>query len=416
MTYIELFDHAAVENICACLVRLPQQVILLCDDYDRTKPLADGYEALFAKRGLTVRFHCREVNRNKLSSIVDSLSYIVERNEDCVIGLTGGEDLYLVAVGIVYERYKDKGLKIHRFNLGNGTVIDCDQDGVTVAQDRQPKLTVEENVRLYGGDVLFGEGAKTNLTFRWDMNEEFREDIRQMWKICAQKGNREWNAQMKVLEKTSKEDPGGGLYLQAARSAVEAGLCADGDDMVINKGILGALQDAGLLKSTITDTAVKFEFKNEQVKRCLTKAGQVLEMLIYLAALEASSDDGQRVYNHALTGVHIDWDGKLGKNDGKYDTKNEVDVIIMHGVVPVFVSCKNGFVEIEELYKLHTVAERFGSRHAKKVLVAPALSTYGTQYEYVRTRAEDMGIRLITKLPADDHGEINRVIRSLWRN
>ena len=44
------------------------------------------------------------------------------------------------------------------------------------------------------------------------------------------------------------------------------------------------------------------------------------------------------------------------------ETKNEIDVMLMRGVVPVFVSCKNGAVKMDELYKLDTVAQRFGGR------------------------------------------------------
>jgi hypothetical protein len=38
-------------------------------------------------------------------------------------------------------------------------------------------------------------------------------------------------------------------------------------------------------------------------------------------------------------------------------------------MTPLFVSCKNGDVKTEELYKLHTVATRFGGPYAKKMLV-----------------------------------------------
>ena len=46
-----------------------------------------------------------------LSNIADQLSAIVGEVIDkdiCVIDLTGGQDLMLVAAGIVYDRYKDK--------------------------------------------------------------------------------------------------------------------------------------------------------------------------------------------------------------------------------------------------------------------------------------------------------------------
>ncbi len=60
------------------------------------------------------------------------------------------------------------------------------------------------------------------------------------------------------------------------------------------------------------------------------------------------------VYDDALNGVVIDWDGEFHDEEVEdlYDTENEIDVLLMHDIVPVFVSCKNGIVTSEELYKL----------------------------------------------------------------
>lgn len=96
-------------------------------------------------------------------------------------------------------------------------------------------------------------------------------------------------------------------------------------------------------------------YKNEQVKKCLNQAGQALEMKVYVTA----------------NGL-IDADG-----------------------VPVFISCKNGIVTADELYKLSTVAERFGGQYSKKVLVVTALESLGEAGNYLRQRTKDMNIRLI---------------------
>ena len=45
--------------------------------------------------------------------------------------------------------------------------------------------------------------------------------------------------------------------------------------------------------------------------------------------------------------------------------ENEVDLILLHSTVPVFVSCKNRFVSSDELYKLDSVSRRFGGKYAK---------------------------------------------------
>ena len=64
----------------------------------------------------------------------------------------------------------------------------------------------------------------------------------------------------------------------------------------------------------------------------------------------------------------------------------------MHGIVPVFVSCKNGNVDKHEVYKLNAVAERFGEKYAKKVLITNAKAE---DIHSTVIRAKDMGIRVI---------------------
>lgn len=108
----------------------------------------------------------------------------------------------------------------------------------------------------------------------------------------------------------------------------------------------------------------------------------------------------------------------------KYDTKNEVDVIMMRGMMPIFVSCKNGYINMEELYKLTAVADRFGGKYSKKVLVATALDNLDHS-NYIRQRAADMGIRLLEGVGKNenfkrfvdlDDDEILRIVRSLGLN
>jgi len=84
--------------------------------------------------------------------------------------------------------------------------------------------------------------------------------------------------------------------------------------------------------------------------------------------------------------------------------------------VPVFVSCKNGFVTQEELYKLNTIAHRFGGDHAKKVLVATSLDFMGESGYYLRQRASDMNIRIVDDAYIMDDDELENRLKNLWSN
>lgn len=178
------------------------------------------------------------------------------------------------------------------------------------------------------------------------------------------------------------------------------------------KSIITPLYRTGIIDCFKEDeTTFTLTFKDEQVKRCLTRAGQILEMKVFLASKNLSEIDGSPVYNDAVNGVVIDWDGKSEDRD----TENEIDVMLMHGVVPVFISCKNGCVGTDELYKLNTVAERFGGKYAKKVLVATALDSLGKAEEYFIQRAEAMNIRIIKDIQNFTDEKLSSTLSNLWR-
>ena len=69
-------------------------------------------------------------------------------------------------------------------------------------------------------------------------------------------------------------------------------------------------------------------------------------------------------------------------------------MVAVRGVTPLFISCKNGDVDEEEVYKLHTVAERFGGPGAKMLLVATDYDE--KQHRHPVQRMRDMGISLIS--------------------
>lgn len=416
MTCIEFFEKDASENICTCLTMAPNRMILIGDKMKHMQKHIERYKRILSNRGIETEFLCRTVNKNNMQSIIDALSQIIETYDDCVFDLTGGEDLYLVAMGIVFERYKDKGVQMHHFNIRNGTIIDCDQDGHTLLEDESIKLSVEENIRIYGGEIVY-EYEKENATISWNMIDDFKEDIDKIWEICKT-DVRLWNTQMGVF--AAAEEVRDQTYDELTTVASVPCIInilenVNGKYVTIWR-ILNGLMNAGLLTAfECDDETFSITYKNVQVKLCLTKAGQALEMKMYKAALEASEKNGSLTYNDVMTGVYIDWDGDIHTEQDEYDTENEIDVMMMHGLVPVFVSCKNGYVDIDELYKLHSVADRFGGKYAKKILIATALGSNDFS-EYLRQRAKDMSIRLVEGIQDMDDTELNKVIRTFWTN
>ena len=412
MTYIEFFDKDDCENICSSLQSPPDRVILVGDRKKQMEQRAQRYRALLLEKGADVAFECIAVNKNDMREIVKRLSDVVETYDDCVFDLTGGDELYLVATGIVFERHADMNIQMHRVNLRNGVVTDCDCDGNKMEQSGN-LLTVEEYIRLYGGTVVYDD-TLPGATFRWEMDPGFRRDINSMWEICRE-DTRLWNAQIGVLAALQEMCGGDSLTAGAPSDEIDRYLKQRGAKMIAVRSVLGALEKKGFLRTEQRDGLFRVTYKNAQVKRCLTKAGQVLEMKVFLSALEATEKNGGSSYCDVMNGVYIDWDGTVHAEQDICDTKNEIDVMMMHGMIPVFVSCKNGMTDVNELYKLDAVAARFGGAYAKKVLVATSLDDSMTS-GYIRMRATDMNIRLVENVQELNDSEWKKTLRSFWQN
>ena len=412
MTIVEFYDKTAIENICGALLYRPARMILVGADRKKMERSIDRYCRVLRRAGINTELLYICTPRNNLQDIVEKLSAIVDcYKDDCVFDLTGGDDLYLVATGIVKERYGE-GVKCHRFNLLNNRIRDCDSDG-EVLDARSFDISVEDSVAIYGGEIIIAaDGART--TYPWDFNEDFLSDIDAMWSICR-KNPGLWNMQANSL--------GAICNTLDISSSLEVSFDRETLDSVYSKKrlgyadalrFLGELRERGLINSLFVDDKVSFKFKNGQIKRCLTVAGQILELYVASKLLSVKDKDGKPLYHDVKVGVVIGWENYDGESE--LPTVNEVDVLAMKGAIPIFISCKNGFFDASELYKLSTVADRFGDKYAKKVLIATEMDKMGSKSEYLGARMQDMGIRCVDAFDEMSEGEIERVFASLWLN
>ncbi len=404
MTVIEFYDRVQLHNIASTLLCSPDRVIFIGD---RSKAMAKTValcKVVAASRNIAVDYTFQSVNKNHLNEIVAALEKIIFKYDDCIFDITGGSEVYLVAVGILMERYQGK-IQCQRLRFKNSTVMDCDGDGVYF-EPESFEISVEETIMLGGGRVKQASRFLAN-------NEEaceFHRDIDAIWACCRKKPSL-WNRQLVTLATLCRAFGGeNSLSYRFERKEAENYMKGRGN-FLLSEEILGDLFDRGLLKTLELSDEIVVAFKNHRVKRCLTTAGAILEWYIAKRLYEAKDKKGNPIYHDVEVGVTIDWDGD---NRDSFRTYNEIDVLAMRGAVPMFISCKNGSVSVEELYKLNTVAEQFGKRYAKKVLVATELDRFGARADAVRARADDMGIRLIENIDEMSDAELNRLLSTLW--
>lgn len=414
MTVVEFFDGVSINNMVSCLTLKPEKIIFI-GEKKLMKKQQNIYENFANKYEVIVSFEYRSINRNSVEQIVSVLSKIIETEDSCTFDLTGGEDLVLVAMGVVFERYKETNkVQMHRFNIRTGLVYDCDNDG-DLPNVKLPVISVADNIMLYGGTIVPYDGEKG--TYFWNWNDEFKSDVTQMWEICKVNPGL-WNSQVNTFEllyKNYKNDFSEyGVLMNKTklteRIKAEKGKCS----WVL--GLIRALCKNKLITNYYDDEEiVSFEFKNEPIKNCLTKAGTLLELVVSLHASDACDATGMKKYNDVATGVYIDWDASIHDiKDEEKDTENEIDVMLMRGVVPIFISCKNGYFDETELYKLNTVAERFGGPYSRKVLVSTYYGNNSIEgHKYFVQRAKDMNIQLIEDVHNLSNNEFKRKIKNI---
>ncbi len=402
-TYIEFFDKPDIDNIMPTLAQVPDRVIFLGKNCKAMRKRVAKYERVIGDRGYNVEFLCKEISQGNLAKNVELINELINTYENCCFDIDGGEEILLVALGVAFEQNKDKKIQINKYNLHTREFYDCDNDGEVCLQNL-PQLSIDENVRIYGGEVVY-DSVSGDSTDCWDLTADFLKDINTIWNICK-KNFADWNEQVVSLSR-----------LEANKSTANP-MTSFGsvENFVHNNTIIQPLINAGLITEFFADSnIVRVTYKNFQVKRCLIGAGMILELKIYATLKGLRDQNGAPIYNDVLNGVVIDWDGEVHESfEKKYDTVNEIDIMAMHEIVPIFISCKNGKFSADELYKLNTVAQRFGDEYAQKILVTTQLSALGKGACFVEQRAQDMKIKILEIKENMTDAELESKLKNLW--
>ena len=271
--------------------------------------------------------------------------------------ITGGEPLILAAFGVLSGElrapmhcYDIPGDRLIELNTGAGHAIS------KLARVQQMEFTLDQYIEMMGGVINY----RLNKALSSTRNEEFEELMPRLWKVSNDNSDA-WNAFSDMLKRFSNTEYG--LVVDLTEKQVEAYL-KESRKLNSRQRLADLLADCtreGLLEQASCDAGLFFKYRNSFVKECLLNTGSILELHTYMEEKKDSTD--------CLVGIHLDWDGFI-QHDGRQDVLNEVDVLVLRGYIPTFISCKNGGVDKNALYELHTVAEKFGGKYAKKVLVA----------------------------------------------
>lgn len=416
MTIVELYDSTPINNIIGALTFAPEKIVYIGgfskkQFASKKQPILEKY--LLQKQLAHTVIEYVQVRKDDLHDIIGKLEKVYTENTDCRfnIEVTGGDDLMLVAIGVLCQRHPEIQLfqissklrNIKSFSLSD--VNESDKSAVEFSN------TVEDNLILHGSCILSADGCDCLGEKGWNIDEEFIAQINIMWDICCS-GIPErfktvpfkvhsypnmWNKVTSVLmalDGISAQRDNSNIIQISEKDYIEA--ASQYVDVNIVDSYLEYLMYRNLLMMYSENGFIFIEFENDRIRNCFTKSGNILELKTYILLRKLFEDYRADV----RMGVTIDWDGDIpDENQPLIDdanTINEVDIIASVGITPYFISCKNGRFTSDELYKLDTVAERFGTGYAKKVIITTDMQyALNDHEEVILQRAADMGIVIV---------------------
>lgn len=371
-TLIELFDlKHTIDNILAAYIFQPDRVVFLFDDRMQTL-----LEIKKLQRALTLRFPKMEVTYEKLrdsGQVQELCQRLISIYPDPVFDLTGGRDAISFAVALFCHQRCRPCICID----WQKKELLCSE----AAQDYQkqfqmPNLSIE--------DVIQANGAMPLRYMHETPPKEWHHALIAFYKetLCYPK---EWLSFCRYLQ-------------QMAAKAEREGhpLCIRGNSVITDRngrmlqchpGFAQLAYQLGFLTQLdLKGTSVSLAFADKTVLRYLTSQGTWLELYTYITAEQSG------YFHECRMSVVVDWDSIPQKRN---NVVNEIDVILMRGICPVFISCKTSVPSTEDLNEIALYAKKLGGSQAVAMLV----TTTDVRKESATTcyRAKELDVILVQR-------------------
>lgn len=393
-TLIELYDPKThLYNALGVMLFRPERVIFLIPEHSSHvyNKFKEEYKRLWESHGcMPSKTVCILTKTSDISLLSETILSIC--GENTIIDIEGGTPELYLAAGCVLANAPDgthcirvdfKDEKIYEFKHGAPTLMrrftDEELSRITVS--------VEESIRMYGGEITrdsFTELLKKGMT-----RDEIVKEARLFENAIEASVGRKWNDI--VPERIRAHDP------------EKLTICIHETDFRHRdvKIAVSAIERAGLIsKLHSSGSRIFYRCASPLVYSCFLKSGEALELYTLSLALSIEG------VTDARCGVSVSFYGNEGCSD------NELDCIFIRGTTPVFVSCKNGRVSSDELYKFHTVSQQFGGNEYISLLVAPHFAASDEKYANLCDRAMLYRIALLTDFSEKADAEAVEYLRS----
>ncbi len=353
MTLVEIFDKSVIKNFYSTVVLKPERLIYIYD----SEAFGDKFNKVEIERFL--KKYCPEtklagffeVSADSITSVIKVCEGLREKYNDLSFDLSGGRELMLFGA---LSFCNDNNIPCYYIDLRKMIFIGL------VNCDNFPDF----NFCSIGIDkLLHMSGVAIRRSMRKPVKFSDFETIDDLNKIIsiAKSALGRWPAFAGYMQTVSKNrdffDNDAQLRYTSALNLRNSGFSSS-----LDMGIFNRMVNEGLIirHGGSDESEIDFEFKNDLVKRICKDKGAWLEYYTLLCAYKT------KLFDELMISAVIDWIEEKGEES---DPVNEIDVILMKGITPIFISCKTGVLEPSHLFEIKYLSERFGGNNAKAVIV-----------------------------------------------
>jgi len=378
-TLIEIFDESPISNVYAAAALKPERVVFIGGRRMTRESCRERISSFFKSIGLEIETEYYLVNPADFEVLLHRLRRIIKKHPDCVVDLAGGSETVIAAFGMLSGE-----LNIPMFSINPRTKAFVNVRNIPDLDGLRPDIsfTVEQVVAMAGG-LVTGHGHISDKS----ITPEIESDVLKVWKT-VKRFRKQWPEQTLFFQRANKHRADDELHSDNLTvEAIPINRKALGTGSRCSMGIIRALAADGIL-TDIKDRngMLSFRYKNTLMKKCLSDAGIWLEMYGFITARNMD------IFSDAQLSVTVDWNGDVTE---RFNTYNELDIMLTSGITPVFISCKMSAPSVAAINEIKTLAQRFGGKYARAVILT--MADMSKDAPFALQRAYDSGVRIIDR-------------------
>ena len=367
-TLIELYDERPLDNVLATEMFRPEETVYICPpEIAQSKAHRTALRRYFKLRGCDTRLTFVPVSLLDAVSIEGRLRHVLETHEDCAIDISGGTDAALFAAGAV----SGDTVPVFTYSRGKNAFFEIKNAPFARNLPCTVQLDARACLMMAGGELLPGREDNRELPERLGQIDRLFSVYRQYRRI--------WNDQIAYIQRISRaDDPD--LAAEGPREGK-----ANNRAVTAEAGLFRALAEQGLILDLSLDAEkIAFRFADDTVRFWLRDMGSVLELQVYRACLQAGC------FDDCILSAVVNWQGEDAPSQA---VTNEIDVMCVRGVMPLFISCKTCEIKTEALNELAILRDRFGGKGSRAAIVTAASATRSRRV--MLKRAAELSIEVI---------------------